>query len=60
MTTKDISEEVASARRLSEGPNDPWEDYIDWKLIRAEGYTTVKIDGMVYTFHKYGLRDTLA
>lgn len=60
MKTKDITDLVADARKWSEGPYDPWEDYIDWKAIQAEGYTTVRINGTLHTFHKYGLKDTLS
>lgn len=59
MKTKDISEQVATALKLSRPPQQPWETFIDWKAIRDEGYTTVQIDGMLYTFTKYGLRDVL-
>lgn len=52
---KDITEEVHSAKHLSDGQHDPWQDYIDWKRIRSEGHRSVIVDGVEHAFTKWGL-----
>lgn len=37
--------------------NESWVDYIDWKGIRSEGFSLVRVDGQIHAFHKHGLHD---
>lgn len=50
MKTKNLTEETARPRE----PNDPWQGYVDWKSLRAEGFTHVQIADRIYEFDKWG------
>lgn len=50
-----MTEEVQHAKKFSQGPEDPWEDYIDWKTLQSIGYTHVEIDSELHKFNKWGL-----
>lgn len=58
MNVKDITDEVTGAKQAVDPhtPSDVWEDYIDWKAIRGEGYDAVRIGEEVYEFTKWGLK----
>ncbi len=55
MKIKDITKEWKLALSWAVDPNDSPDDYIDWKDYSAYGYDYVSIDGVVYTYGKWGI-----
>lgn len=58
MKVKDLTSEwldaIDAAGEDFQNPESP-ADHVDWKGIRADGYTHVSINGIVYTYCKYGI-----
>lgn len=55
LKAKDISDDATLWKGHVIDPNDSWQDYVNWKKMRSEGFQAVVVDGVAFRFGKYGL-----